>query len=331
MCAGPTYRNDLSPNATPESQIRLELYARMPGWQPPSIRMMLISGGLFVLTLLTTLLVGTVHMLAFLEHPPPGIVLGREWSLWQTIWHQPSILLLGIPYAVPLMLILLSHELGHYLVCRRYDVDATLPFFLPAPSLIGTFGAFIRIRSLIPDRKALIDIGAAGPLIGFTVTLPFLVLGILWSRPVASDTFGHEAILFGEPLIWKILTALLRNDPPGTDLLMHPIGLAAWFGLLATNLNLFPIGQLDGGHVAYALWRRRARWVGRGLWLVLVGLAIHNYVWIAWTVLTLFIGFWHPPTVWDDRPPDRKRRIVAWLSFAVFILTFMPDPIRLVP
>lgn len=309
--------------------VRLEF---LPTWRPPSWKMIVTSVGLFGLTFLTALVVGTYHMVAFSESIGTPVRLLQEPTVLPPIWRDPGLLWMGLPYALVLLSILLSHELGHYLFCWRYRVDATLPVFIPAPSLIGTFGAFIRIRGDIPHRDALLDIGVAGPLTGFLVSLPFLAWGILLSQPVPVLPTSNGAtgvIYFGEPLIWKALVRLLRHDPPGTDLMIHPIALAAWFGLLATNLNLFPVGQLDGGHVAYAVLRSRARWLGQAFWLGLVVLAVHNYVWIAWTLMALLIGFRHPPTWFDDRPLDGRRRWLALAAVLVFILTFMPDPLRI--
>jgi membrane-associated protease RseP (regulator of RpoE activity) len=305
----------------------------LPTWRPPSWRMIAWSVGLFGLTFLTALVVGTYHMIAFSQSVGMTVRPLREPTVLPSIWRNPGLLGMGLPYAVVLLTILLSHELGHYLFCWRYRVDATLPVFIPAPTLIGTFGAFIRIRGIIPHRNALLDIGAAGPLTGFLCSLPFLALGVLLSQPVAGglpqDDGAPDVLHFGEPLIWKLLVWILRDDPPGTDLMVHPIALAAWFGVLATNLNLFPIGQLDGGHVAYAVLGPRARWLSRACWLGLVALAIHNFVWVAWTLMTLLIGFRHPPTLWDDRTLDDRRRWLALAAAVVFVLTFMPDPVRI--
>ncbi len=304
-----------------------------PTWRPPSGRMVALSAGLFGLTFLTALVVGTYHMIAFSQSVGMPVRPLREPSVVPSVFREPRLLGMGLPYAVVLMVILLSHELGHYLFCWRYRVDATLPVFVPAPTLIGTLGAFIRIRGIIPHRNALLDIGVAGPLTGFVVSLPFLALGVVLSQPVAGGPppgDGDTGVLyFGEPLIWKLLVWLLRHDPPETDLMVHPIALAAWFGVLATNLNLFPIGQLDGGHVAYAVLGSRARWLSRAFWLGLAALAIHNFVWFAWTLVTLLIGFRHPPTLWDDRPLDDRRRWLALAAAVVFGLTFMPDPVRI--
>ncbi len=241
-----------------------------------------------------------------------------------------SIYLTGGPLlALGLLAILLSHEMGHYVACRLYRVDATLPFFLPAPglSMVGTLGAFIRIRSPIPNRRALFDIGVAGPLAGFVVCLPVLVLGVLEASLVPSDR-ARGGIFLGEPLLFQWLVALLRGPTSdGMTLSLGPLGLAAWFGLFVTALNLIPIGQLDGGHVTYALLRRKAwsiSWIGS--W-VCVALAYFGPNWIVWAILVRVLGRRHPPTLHDDAPAGRARLWVGVLSLVVFVLCFVPNPI----
>jgi membrane-associated protease RseP (regulator of RpoE activity) len=221
---------------------------------------------------------------------------------------------------------MLTHEMGHYLACRYYGVDASLPFFIPFPfHMVGTFGAFIRIRSPFPDRRVLFDVGIAGPLAGFVVCLPVLALGILEAR-VVPETFG--GIGLGEPLVFQWATALLRSDvPAGATLAIGPLGMAAWFGLLMTALNLMPIGQLDGGHVVYALVRERAAIVSRvalvaSLLLIFMGPSL-----LFWCVLLLVLSRPHPPTLRDSIPAGRGRIVVGLIGLAVFVLCFTPQPI----
>jgi len=221
--------------------------------------------------------------------------------------------------------------MGHYVACRIYRVDASLPFFLPAPglSLVGTLGAFIRIRSPIPNRRALFDIGVAGPLAGFVVCLPVLVLGTLEATLIPSPPANSgKYISFGDPLLVRWAYQWLRDPPPdGYSFLMGPLGLAAWFGLFVTALNLIPIGQLDGGHVTYALLRRKAwsiSWVGS--W-VCVALAYFGPNWIVWAILVRILGRRHPPTLHDEAPAGRARLWVGVLSLIVFVLCFVPNPI----
>ena len=246
----------------------------------------------------------------------------------------------GVALAVGLLSILLAHEMGHYLACRYYRVDATLPHLIPSPWIpvaglaiwqplifVGTFGAFIRIRSPIPNRRALFDIGVAGPLAGFLVCLPVLWLGVRAAtvHPLAPDAGG---LYFGEPLAFQWVSHLLHGSiPSGSDLVITRLGLAAWFGLLVTALNLMPIGQLDGGHVTYALLRHRARTISRvGSW-VCVALIYFGPSWILWSVLVRVLGRRHPATLDDEAPVGRGRVVVGLVSLAVFALCFVPNPI----
>jgi membrane-associated protease RseP (regulator of RpoE activity) len=237
----------------------------------------------------------------------------------------------GARLAIGLLSILVAHEMGHYLAARHYRVDATLPFFIPFPvpgmSLVGTLGAFIRIKSPIPHRRALFDIGVAGPLAGFVVCLPVLWLGIQEARlqPLAADT---EGLFLGEPLLFRWLTQVIHG-PVADDqtLLMGRLGLAAWFGLLVTALNLMPIGQLDGGHVTYALLRDRAHRISRiASWLCLA-LVYFGPSWILWAILVRVLGRRHPPTRDDQAEVGRARVLLGVLSLAVFVVCFVPDPI----
>lgn len=237
----------------------------------------------------------------------------------------------GARLAIGLLSILVAHEMGHYVAARLYGVDVTLPFFIPLPvpgvSLVGTLGAFIRIRSPIPNRNALFDIGVAGPLAGFVVCLPVLWLGIRESvvQPLAADAQG---VFLGEPLLFGWLTTLVHG-PLAADqtLVMGPLGLAAWFGLLVTALNLMPIGQLDGGHVSYALLRERAHAISRIASWVCVALVYFGPSWILWAILMRVLGRRHPPTLDDERPVGPGRVRVGLLSLAVFVVCFVPDPI----
>lgn len=246
----------------------------------------------------------------------------------------------GVTLAVALLSILLAHEMGHYLACRYYGVDATLPHFIPSPwipvfglavwqplSFVGTFGAFIRIRSPIPSRRALFDIGVAGPLAGFLVCLPVLWLGIRGAavQPLAADAGG---LFFGEPLAFQWVSRLVHGPiPDGRTLVIGRLGEAAWFGLLVTALNLMPIGQLDGGHLTYALLREKARLISRiGAW-VCVALVYFGPSWIVWAILVRVVGRRHPATLDDEAPVGRARAVVGLLSLVVFVVCFVPNPI----
>jgi membrane-associated protease RseP (regulator of RpoE activity) len=239
----------------------------------------------------------------------------------------------GLPFSVSLLAILLCHESGHYLMCVRHGIDASLPYFLPAPPLLvpwGTFGAFIRVRSRFPDRDALFDMGAAGPWAGFVVALVVLVIGLRLSHAGADP--GGATLVFGDSILTSWLTRRIVGADPDT-VFIHPVGLAGWFGLLVTSLNLLPAGQLDGGHVVYAALGRRTPLLGA---LVAAGALYLGFrVWPGWylwgAILLLMTRLGHPPTL-DDRAPLGPRRLVgAVASLILLALTFVPDPIRIVP
>ncbi|HSD26671.1 MAG TPA: site-2 protease family protein [Vicinamibacteria bacterium] len=229
------------------------------------------------------------------------------------------------------MSILFAHEMGHYLACRYYGVDATLPFFIPAPGigLVGTLGAFIRIRGPIPHRRALFDIGIAGPLAGFAVCLPVLWLGVTEAQVVPAAAGDANVLSLGEPLLFQWATVWLRGAAvEGQTLLLGPLGAAAWFGLFVTALNMMPVGQLDGGHVTHAMIRRHAVVVSRLGILACAGLLYLRPTWLLWTALLLVLARRpHPPTVDDEQPLGRARMAVGLFGFAVFAVCFTPSPI----
>jgi membrane-associated protease RseP (regulator of RpoE activity) len=228
------------------------------------------------------------------------------------------------------MSILMAHEMGHYLACRYYRVDASLPYFIPFPMPLhaGTLGAFIRIREPFPDRRVLFDIGIAGPFAGFLVCLPVLVLG-LWEAQVVPRS-PSDGLVYGLPLLFRWAAwAVLGPVPDGNMILIGPVGYAAWFGLLVTALNLFPIGQLDGGHVMYAMLRRRALVVSRMALLVALLLVLWRPTWLLWAVLVFIVGRPHPPTLNDPRPLGRLRVALGVVGMLVFALCFTPSPIQL--
>jgi membrane-associated protease RseP (regulator of RpoE activity) len=236
----------------------------------------------------------------------------------------------GPQLVLGLLSILAAHEMGHYLACRYYRVDATLPHFIPFPfSFVGTLGAFIRIRGPIPHRKALFDIGIAGPLAGFVVCLPVLVLGTLQAKVIPTPPAGSdEFISFGDPLLVRWAYAWLRGDPgAGHTFLMGPLATAGWFGLLVTALNLIPVGQLDGGHVTYALLGKRALLVSQIAFGTCVALIYFGPNWLVWSVLLLVLGRRHPRTSNDHLPVGRGRVAVGLLGLVVLALCFVPDPI----
>jgi membrane-associated protease RseP (regulator of RpoE activity) len=235
----------------------------------------------------------------------------------------------GIWLVVGAFSIMLAHEMGHYVACRIHGVDASLPYFIPLPilSLVGTLGAFIRIRDPFPNRKVLFDIGIAGPFAGFIACLPVLVFGILEAQ-VVPDRPDPLALYFGEPLLFHWAVRLVIGDiPEGMTLAIGPLGLAGWFGLLLTALNMMPIGQLDGGHVIYSVLRERALYVSRAALVVTVFLLYLRPTWIVWTVLLLVLARRpHPPTLHDAAPLGRTRTWLAVVGFAMFAVCFTPSP-----
>jgi membrane-associated protease RseP (regulator of RpoE activity) len=247
----------------------------------------------------------------------------------------PALLVRGIWYSGTILAILGCHELGHYFACRYYDVDASLPFFIPVPILLtGTMGAFIRIREPIPQKRMLFDIGIAGPIAGFLVAVPALFIGIAMSHLVRLPTDQSNMLELGEPLLFKLASWLLwGTQPDGYSLNMHPMAFAAWFGLLATALNLFPMGQLDGGHISYAvLGSRLSTYLTFATVAVALGLAWFASSWIIWTLLTIAMliafGPRHPRVFDEDVPLDRRRLLLALFAIAMFVLCFTPAPIR---
>ena len=217
--------------------------------------------------------------------------------------------------------------MGHYLACRRYGIDSTLPYFLPFPNMIGTLGAFIRIRSPIRRKQELFDIGAAGPLAGFLLALPALAYGLSRSR-VTVEAGGEGWLSLGDPLLLKLLAELFSPDSSAA-ILLPPVAFAGWVGTLVTAFNLFPIGQLDGGHVVYALFGRRARLVAILALVAFVLLGIFFWAgWFVWAVLILVVGLKHPP-IWDEHAAlSSSRKFLAAALVLVFVLSFIPDPIK---
>lgn len=261
--------------------------------------------------------------------PPPRPSLRSAWlNVLLFALTAGSIYLSGGPrMAVAVLSILMAHEMGHYVMCRRYRVDATLPFFIPLPySLAGTLGAFIRMKAPIPDRRALMDIGVTGPLAGFLVCLPVLVIGVLEAR-IGPRELGPETFALGEPLLFQWVSYWLRGPlPEGGEMFIGPVGLAAWFGLFVTALNLMPIGQLDGGHVAYAMLQRHHRAVSYAALAACVVLLYFRPTWLLWTIVLLVLGRRHPPTLDDARPLGAARVAIGILGLVVFAVCFTPNP-----
>ncbi len=234
----------------------------------------------------------------------------------------------ALSFSVPLLAILFAHEMGHYLMCRRYRIDASPPYFIPFPSLVGTLGAFIRIRQPIATKRQLFDIGVAGPIAGFVVAIPLLLWGVAHSRPNLNPVLEEGTILFRYPLA---VTWAQQLTVGGTftseQAVEHPVFVAAWFGLFVTALNLLPIGQLDGGHALYAVLGRLQR---KAAWPILGALALLGLKWPGWwlwVVITLVIGVRHPPVLDEEEPLDGRRLAVAGLVLLIFLVCFAPIPI----
>jgi membrane-associated protease RseP (regulator of RpoE activity) len=280
---------------------------------------------LLALTFLATTEAGVSHWLGFesefgARQVEVGLLNGVVNGLW---------------YSLTLLAILGAHEAGHYLACRYYRIAASLPYFLPMPlGLVGTLGAFIRIRQPITTKGALFDIGVAGPFAGVLVAVPALLAGLAMSS-TAPLPEGFTGLELGEPLLFKAAAWLVWGTiPESLSLNLHPMALAAWFGLLVTALNLLPVGQLDGGHIAYAVFGRRSFFLTVGAIGAGVGLCFYTISWTVWVALLIVLlslfGWRHPPT-WDDHVPlDRTRVWLAVLALAVFAVCFTPAPIRLI-
>ena len=248
---------------------------------------------------------------------------------------SPASFFQGAWYSATILTILGIHEMGHYLACRYYGIDASLPYFIPAPPLIltGTLGAVIRIHQRVPTKRMLFDIGAAGPIAGFVVVVPALFLGLSLSRvvPMPDDVVAYT---LGEPLLFQFTAWLIWGEAPaGYTINLHPVGFAAWIGLLLTAINLFPIAQLDGGHISYATLGSRSTAVTLGSTLIIVVLAAFvSLSWAVWAVLMILMllafGPRHPRTLDDHIPLDRTRRWIALGTLIIFVLCFTPAPLE---
>jgi membrane-associated protease RseP (regulator of RpoE activity) len=282
---------------------------------------------LFIITIITTTLTG-----AMLAGSDPFSTLEG--------------LFRGIPYSLAILSILGAHEMGHYLYAKKYRIYATLPYFIPffVPFLfnIGTFGAFIKLRSPIPDKKALFDVGIAGPLAGFVVSLFFLFLGfsLLPDLEGVKAYVGQihpwndapvDALTLGDPILFELIRTLMGGKHlPMFEAYHFPFIFAGWIGLFVTALNLIPIGQLDGGHISYALLGKKAKYVAIGAFIALALLNFYSLNWILWTILILLvIRLKHPPTLNDNIELDSNRKTLAWMSYIIFITCFSPMPIYL--
>jgi membrane-associated protease RseP (regulator of RpoE activity) len=280
------------------------------------------------LTLCTCLVAGAQFSVAFAHNE--SVSVDEFVRAFKLLYQHPAALFSGLPFAVTLLTILLAHELGHFFACRHHHIRTSYPFFVPAPTLIGTFGAFILLRSPIRNTRALFDVGASGPFVGFLFALPALVYGVLNARivPGLADPANSD-VVFGVPLILQILTRVFHPNISVDFLLLHPVGRAAWVGLFATSLNLLPAGQLDGGHILRSLSARTHRLVSTFLpaLLLILGFFRHWTGWYIWAGLLFGLRFLRAAPVYDDTPLDPDRRFAAFLALLIFLLCFMPAPI----
>jgi membrane-associated protease RseP (regulator of RpoE activity) len=279
---------------------------------------------LLLLTLLTTSVVGAGLAAGFADGRPFNIDDIYGYAL---AWSQPSYLVQGLPFSLTLVGVLLAHEMGHFLTARYYQVDASLPYFLPVPTLIGTFGAFIRIRSAILSKRILYDVGIGGPLAGFAALLLPLIAGVSMSKVIPGIAASGD-VVFGTPLLVRLMEMAMFPGVPVENIYLHPVARGAWVGVLATALNLLPIGQLDGGHILYAFLGERTKYLSWVLVAVFVPMGFYfAYSWLFWAAVLFFFGMKHPSLV-DPSPIGPGRTKLAILALFIFVLCFTPSPIR---
>lgn len=288
--------------------------------EPSAFSKWILPVGLFCLTVFTTLWAGAYQDNVDLFHPFLGA--------WRLVTEQPNELVRGIPFAATLLLILVSHELAHFLFAKWHRVPASLPLFIPGlPVLVGTFGAIIRLRAPIMERKALFDIGISGPLAGFAIALLALILGLHWSR-VEIGVSSTSPFTIGPSILINWCVSFAFGDlPRGATIILHPVAEAAWFGIFITCLNLIPIGQLDGGHVAYAMWGDRQRWVALAVLPVLLVLGYFWHGWLLWVGIAGLLGFAHPAIPIPREPLGVTRIWLGRATVVLFFLIFPPVPL----
>jgi membrane-associated protease RseP (regulator of RpoE activity) len=288
---------------------------------------------LFILTTLSTFFTGMLLSIDESDISSHVGITGNAELI--KIFFQPKIIFSGGLFCLAIMSILLAHEMGHYIACRKYNISTTLPYFIPFPTLIGTMGAFIKIKSPITSRKALFDIGAAGPIAGFILTVPWMYVGLRMSY--ITDAMPTESILLmSDPMLTDLIVRLMGlSIPDGYNLIAHPVYIAAWFGCLATAINLIPVGQLDGGHIIYSLFTSRAPKIYRYAFVITCIIALAAVImegffgWSLWILIIFFLmRKGHPPTLDDSVELGGKRKLLAFVALVIFVLTFMPIPIK---
>jgi membrane-associated protease RseP (regulator of RpoE activity) len=325
--------NQFPPEAVEVAKVNVqteEVPRAVPAWLAPSPKpkRLWLALLLFAVTFLTCLAAGRQFAISFANGHAASI---DEFVVsLKLLYKDPTALGPGLPFALALMGILLAHELGHYFACRYHGIRATYPYFIPAPTLIGTLGAFILMRSPIRSRRALFDVGASGPLVGFVVAIPLLIYGVARSEVVPALTSADGEWVFGVPLALRFLERMVFSGTDPSTILLHPVARAAWVGLLATSLNLLPAGQLDGGHILRSLNTRLHKWIGLAVPPVLIALGFLNQsatVWFLWAGILLALRFLRIPPVYDERPLDSIRVGLAAAALLVMILCFMPVPL----
>jgi membrane-associated protease RseP (regulator of RpoE activity) len=327
---------DVPPSSLPESLdwnndlVRQWYYAQIP--PRPSKKSLVLAVVLFLLTLCTCLAAGAPFAVAYAHNEAVSV----DAFLWgfTLFYRNPAGLLVGLPFAATLLAILLAHELGHFFACRHHHLYASYPFFIPFPNLAGTFGAFIMIRSPMRTNRALFDVGASGPIVGFLFAIPALIYGVFHAKVVTglADP-AHAKIIYGTPLLLRWLEAAFHPHLSPDALLLPPVGHAAWVALFVTSLNLVPVAQLDGGHILRSLSVRAHRFFSLLLPIGLIALGwLHFWEgWYIWGALLLVMRFLRITPVYDEAPLDAKRRFWAFLALIIFVLCFMPSPISIPP
>lgn len=288
---------------------------------------------LFLATLLAATTLGAIWSVATHTEDSTDLAFVLSARGVQTVWGDPSLLAAGFSFSIPLLFILLAHELGHYIPCRRYRLPTTPPYFLPVPFGLGTLGAFIKIKHPIRNRRELLVVGAGGPIAGFLALLPFLLIGIAKSTPASYEASSLEtanAWLFlpGKSLASELVAWLFHGAAmEGAVLNLHPFALAAWVGLLATSLNLLPLAQLDGGHILYAMAGRLQHRFALPLWVALALCGFFWFGWLIWCLIVLAIGLKHPPVMDEAVALESHHRLIGWIAAVIFALSFMPVPL----
>ena len=280
---------------------------------------------LILLTFFTTTTLGA--RLAFnFQHNLPPFDVEQDLLVFLQVFRDPSILWQGLPYSITLLLILTAHEFGHWFACYYHGIDASLPYFLPAPTFIGTFGAFIRFRSAVKSRRELFDVGVAGPLAGFAFSIPAMGIGLALSKLVPGIGAQGE-MQMGTPVLFRLIEMWLFPGAVSPDIYLHPVARAAWVGMLLTALNLLPVGQLDGGHIIYACFGEKHRRIALAAIVLLIPLGFTYWPWWLYAFVLFFVGRKHF-YVFDSGPLGRGRWQLLALTILIFALAFIPAPVQ---